>query len=349
MGAWIDQVNALGCLVVGMAIGLELRSRNSLSPCPACGAEVRGKKAHDRRGPIGTGDGAGWCCWSCSRKGGPVDLVSLKAFGAQLGAGDGRWKQLREYCEELGLLGTKPSVAIAAPTRIVRQFPPPWEVDAVWRSSISADLDSGVAWWLRSRKLAPSTIADLDLVRALRLPRPIPDWIYRGRRTWLELAPRYAAIVPLYDVSGEMVSIHARAVKSGNWSTQDKATSPRDYSTAGLVMANDCAREVLAGEHAAGKIAIAEGVPDFLTLTTSVSPMCAVFGVISGSWSAELAARIPEGARVLIATDQDVKAGEKYAREIAASLRGRCELRRWRAAGDVNEVGLAAGRIEEVA
>lgn len=352
MAAWIEQVNSLGVLVVGMALGLELRSRNSLSPCPACGAEHRGEKRRDLRGPIGTGDGAGWCCWACSAKGGAVDLVSLKAFGSQLGPGDERWKALRERCSDLGLLGTRPAAAALAPAKLERQVPPPWEVDAVWQSCTPVAGDREVSKWLVSRRLDLTRLDKLDLVRALSRS-PSPEWLKRGERTWWEARQRFRAIVPLWNAKGELASLHARAVAPGKWAVQDKATSPRGFSTAGLVIANAIGREIIAGvsryETDCAKVVIAEGVPDFLTLASSY-PTAGVIGVLSGSWNAELAVHIPTGKpkrRVLIATDQD-QDGEKYARAIVKSLAG-CAVGRWRAKGDVNEVGFAAGTVEEVA
>jgi len=52
---------------------------------------------------------------------------------------------------------------------------------------------------------------------------------------------------------------------------------------------------------------------------------------VSGSWSAAIAARIPNGSHVVIATDNDA-AGDKYAEIIAASLSGRVYLERRRQA-----------------
>lgn len=51
----------------------------------------------------------------------------------------------------------------------------------------------------------------------------------------------------------------------------------------------------------------------------------AVLGVLSGSWSQEVAARIPSGCRVIIRTHND-SAGQKYCREIAESLCDRCHV-----------------------
>lgn len=54
----------------------------------------------------------------------------------------------------------------------------------------------------------------------------------------------------------------------------------------------------------------------------------AVIGVVAGSWTAELAARIPNGARVLIMAPFDRK-GDECAAAIAATLVKKCQVRRW--------------------
>ena len=81
---------------------------------------------------------------------------------------------------------------------------------------------------------------------------------------------------------------------------------------------------------------VAEGEVDWLTFTilagidSGSENAPATFGISSGSWTKEIAARIPSGVRVLVATDLD-EAGDRYAEKVAASLAGRCQVRRWRA------------------
>jgi hypothetical protein len=74
-------------------------------------------------------------------------------------------------------------------------------------------------------------------------------------------------------------------------------------------------------------LVIAEGVPDFLTWPTRYSDRDesapAVIGVISGSWSDAIAARVPDGLRVAVRTHRD-DAGRGYASRICASLSPRC-------------------------
>jgi hypothetical protein len=75
-------------------------------------------------------------------------------------------------------------------------------------------------------------------------------------------------------------------------------------------------------------VIITEGAPDFLTVAThygctEYAP--AVLGVVSGSWSDELAARIPTECRVVVRVHRD-EAGAKYLAAIRRSLSGRCRV-----------------------
>jgi len=141
-------------------------------------------------------------------------------------------------------------------------------------------------------------------------------------------------IVPLYDAHGAWRSVHARAIVD----TRPKSVSPTGLEVRGLIMADQWARRLLAGEtsaiehaHAHGLL-VTEGVPDWLTW--QVSGEHAVFGVLSGSWTQAIADRIPNHCKVTIATHRDA-AGDKYAQQIKATLEARAradviELRRWR-------------------
>ena len=53
-----------------------------------------------------------------------------------------------------------------------------------------------------------------------------------------------------------------------------------------------------------------------------------MLGIVAGSWQPEIAARVPDGARVVLAVDHD-ETGEKYTATIAASLGERVTLLRW--------------------
>lgn len=113
---------------------------------------------------------------------------------------------------------------------------------------------------------------------------------------------------------------------------------------AGLVMADPMALALLRGTREDdgvrwdGRVVIVEGEPDLWAVAASGSNRIqrhadglfktfAAFAVEAGSWTAELASRIPDRARVLIWTDLD-DAGDQYAAAVNASLTHRCDILR---------------------
>jgi microcystin degradation protein MlrC len=96
------------------------------------------------------------------------------------------------------------------------------------------------------------------------------------------------------------------------------------------------ARMLIGGAWQPRQVWIAEGVPDFLTLASDFNEAddeSAMLAVVSGSWSHEIADRIPDGCRVVVATHND-DAGDQYAAEIAGTLRSRRQLFRWTLVGE---------------
>lgn len=95
-------------------------------------------------------------------------------------------------------------------------------------------------------------------------------------------------------------------------------------------MADELGAAMLAGTFVPKRVAIVEGEPDFLTVATRRhSELTATIGIVSGSWSSAFAAKVPLGVTVFLRTDQD-RAGEEYAKEIAATLHHGRFIRRWR-------------------
>lgn len=78
-----------------------------------------------------------------------------------------------------------------------------------------------------------------------------------------------------------------------------------------------------------GRLIVVEGEPDYLTWAGRCEGqrMTAVLGITSGAWTPDLAARIPNGSRVIVRTDLD-DTGNKYAEAIRASLMPRCKILR---------------------
>ena len=94
------------------------------------------------------------------------------------------------------------------------------------------------------------------------------------------------------------------------------------------------------------EVVIVEGETDFLCAASSHAgedKIRAVFGISSGAWTDAHAIAIPEGAAVIIATDNDT-AGDKYAEKIRGTL-GKGRSRRWtpNEGKDVCDAGGLAG------
>jgi hypothetical protein len=214
-----------------------------------------------------------------------------------------------------------------------RTPPPETEVNELWARTarpLSEVPEVAEAW--AARKIDVAQVEKLKLARALPSGAGVPAWA----RSWAS----HRLIVPMYDAAGRLASLHARRP-----ATDPKALSPTGHAIKGLVFANPLGLLMLEGkpfgEKAAHReLAIVEGVPDFLTLATRGR---AVLGVISGSWNATVAKRVPSGARVLVATHGDGP-GNKYAEQIRKSLGRRCEV--LRKAADWNDL-LQAGELPE--
>jgi hypothetical protein len=114
-----------------------------------------------------------------------------------------------------------------------------------------------------------------------------------------------------------MTSVHARSIRAIAPMSRAKGASPSGFETAGLVMANVEATRWLRGEAQLEQLDIVEGVPDFLFASTMTCG--AVVGIVSGSWSNDLAARIPASAWLAIRTHDD-PAGAQYASQIVRSV-----------------------------
>jgi hypothetical protein len=220
-------------------------------------------------------------------------------------------------------------------------------------------------WLAKHRKLDPLSIAALHLARIL--PPSLPEWpawiptLGLPKQKWLGI---YRLVTPLYDATGLLRALRFRAVdrwwREGTWMPPKgchhdaqgslfygsqrlpKALSPRG-GTRGLVMADPIAQSLLAGQRQDaigvawdGWVLITEGEPDWWAVCTprerflEASHQKKTFAAISveaGSWTPEIAHRIPDGAHIRIWTDHD-DAGEKYAATIHDTLKNRCDVQR---------------------
>lgn len=266
-------------------------------------------------------------CFGCDQ-GGDVFSLAAAALGLDVRADFGRVAQ--ELAARCGLADSAPPPP--PPRRLAPPRPPPLvEVGALWAQCLPVWENPELARaLLEFRGLDPAVIGDRDLARTLPPDGSLPGWARFNGRTWRDSG--HLLIVPLCDALGEIQSLHARSLRPG---ADPKGLSPAGHASAGLILACPLARQVLGGgipawwrHPAPPAFIVAEGVPDFLTVACRYGEMeyaPATVGVLSGAWSGEVAARIPDRCRVVIRTHAD-EAGRKYQAEIAASLCRRCRV-----------------------
>jgi Toprim-like/CHC2 zinc finger len=236
---------------------------------------------------------------------------------------------------------TPAPILVAAPV-----YPPAAELAALLNACttqstsselVSPYLDEILMSYLQSRAIDAQTAVARGLVYQLPSSATVPAWATCGR-PWSQSGHRL--LCPLYDHHGELRSV--RAWRPGE--TAPKRVAPKGFSTSGLVLADVWGQAMLRGEASPSKVIITEGEPDFFTIATGgmlLDERPAVLGVASGSWTSDIAARVPNGCEVRIATDND-EAGDRYAAEIATTLKHRCTVHRVRLRADLNDVAQGA-------
>jgi len=335
---WIDRMRAVSVAAVAGEVGLstdfpETPSALTAGPCPACGARTRHPKRRDRRGALGIpkDSSGGWHCFECEQSGDAIDLVSFHVGGRRFrDLGDEDKTAVRARCERfLGTVGSAPRVTRSAAAQLAPTYPDRAEVAAVWGRAHSLLLaDDCVGHWCEGeRGLSVVDLARLDLARQLDECAGLPAWAGGGDpwRPWPAMG--LDLVVPLFDAKGEPRSLLFRKTSQGG---RFKSAGAKGYQRAGLV--NGVGRHLLKYGLIAPdpqlQVVVVEGEMDFLSACLRWAPGdCerAVFGIVAGSWSDQVAARVPDGATVIVATDPDEE-GSKYARRIASTLSARCTV-----------------------
>lgn len=246
------------------------------------------------------------------------------------------------------------------------EYPPQDEVARLWEQSMPIDEHPQAAAWAASRGLdlgRLSTPREFPIARALRkfvtgvvvgasgltvtqdrpTPLTLPRWASIGSpppqrpRSWADTG--YQVIIPCFDAAGTMRSFRARWIES-EAPPLGKAIPPSGYEARGLVMANLPGLWLLrfgkwpdTATTRNRQLWIVEGEPDTLTIAdlirTTKDDQRAVWGLYNGSWTAELAARVPGDTDVVLGIHDD-PAGRVYTDKVDRSLHGRVCLRQHR-------------------
>jgi hypothetical protein len=269
----------------------------------------------------------------------------IEARGVAMDARRGRSYSAKQYAEEIAgcslvdlmaRFGRASSTPTAAkPQReqpTARNIAP--EARALWASAIAVDEDGEASAWLRSRGLDVGRVVDADVARAIPVGAHLPSWAKCKGVSWDRA---YRLVTPLRNERGEIVNLHARRIVGND--ELPKTASAAGVTTRGQVLANNLGRGLLVGYDGARKlveaitaetsrpaVVVVEGLPSFLAWAIDASDADvhapAVLGILAGSWCGELAARIPDGTRVLVDVDSD-EAGAHYLEQIVSTLQER--------------------------
>jgi Toprim-like len=283
-----------------------------------------------------------WQCFTGCGGGDGLDLIAaLEGIDAKAD-----FPRLLAVAAELA--GVDPAEHGAPRRRATRRWQPPppepptypyredvlalWDAGRSMRNGERRTLSAEVGDWLTRRGIdghaayRAGVVVPLDAVPCLPHaegdhPPAMPQWA----RRWF--ASGYRALFALYDEAGMLRSVRARHVLPDAKPDRPKTLAPKGFNVAGLVLATLAAVRWLRGYDELGRLVILEGETDLLTAMQAWPQFPAVGLVSAASWTDAMAAKVPDGARVLVATDHD-KTGDTYASVIAASLHGRCDLRR---------------------
>lgn len=347
--SWLDDVRGTPVSEVAERLGYKMRRHASSSSCecPACGAERRHTRSADRRGAVGVPHANPWA-WRCFQCEAGVDAVDFASWHL----GDSRFAGLcaERKAEVQSFFGHGTEFRATAPRRPpaptsapVSNYPAEAEVASMWASCLQLDLDPVVMAYLAYRGISPvAKLVEHNCARALPDGAECPEWAHFGAHAWSRTGHRL--IVPLYDSIGRMRSLIARSVEKD---PLRKSLGARGKQRGGLLMAGTFGRAMLQYGPSQRwhrddrmRVSVYEGEIDLLRAVANgedadlkrgprAASFRAALGIFSGSFTPGVAARLPSGARVIIATDADDQ-GDKYARDIRALIGERCAFQRVR-------------------
>lgn len=327
---WCEELRGVSCVEVAAAFGMTVR-RKALSKCPACqsAADGAGKLYRDRAGR------ERWRCFRCDVGGDALDLVSWVLFGERLRelSRDQQW-EVRSWFVAKGHLNDVVERSTCPPTP--RSLTPPTRPSEVARRLAPLEVldrclpvtaDPEVRAFLEHRGLDPLAVKAEQLALALPAHAPVPRSLVVRGRAWTQ---GWRCLLRTYDETGRLASLRGRWVRGqppARGLPKAVAAALGPGSSKGAVMANAAAQKLLRqGAQASAPVVVVEGETDFLTWA-SLRPELPVIGIWAGAWTPGLAARVPDGATVVIRTDNDA-AGDRYAQAVHGTLHPRCRILR---------------------
>ena len=219
----------------------------------------------------------------------------------------------------------RPRIIDSPPAR-----PPVAELAALWRSCGPISSDEEVKAWMDECGICAQRVRDADLARVLPKDAVLPRWARYRSIPWS--SGGYRVVVPLYGATGEKEALYARSLAPLRPSSLSTRSTPPAVGHRGLVMANRIGREMLRTGRlpdppAWSTAVVVGGAADFLEWASSFPTWNApvVLGMVPGTWTPELAARIPSETRVIVRVFRN-PITERYAHRLQLLLGQRCEV-----------------------
>jgi hypothetical protein len=215
----------------------------------------------------------------------------------------------------------------------------PGELEAVWSAAHPLSSDPAAVRYCERRSFSVEQLEHADLFRVLPDGCELPRWAW-GKKWGCWSESGYRLLCRQFDSRGRLAGLRARSLLEDLPEGWPKAVAPAGASVRGLVMADEGGQRLLRGElevispaileHEDGSkefrgpvVVVVEGETDLAAWVTLLPGLEdgpeAVLGLVSGSWSEGLAARVPEGSCLYIRTDLD-SAGHSYAGRIAQKI-----------------------------
>lgn len=345
---WILRCRALSVADIASKFGEVTRATSEHHcACPSCGAEKRHTKRGDRRGAvrIPNGDRTGWHCIQCEANGDAIDFVAYELHGLRYRElSDASKAEVRGWfvldqgdLASLPLQRARKRPSGPAVANAFASYPPRHEVEAFWEACQPIDGDADVLAYLAYRDIKPGNLIEHEACKALPRTGQLPDWARLGSATWTETGHRI--VIPLFDWRGDLRSVIARSIELD---AGVKSAGVPGYHRRGLIMAGTYGRQMLVSGPAGYlhrlenyRLTVLEGEINWLrgigrgedTLIEERFQPAAIrgaVGIFSGSFTEDVASRVPDRTQVVIATDDD-KQGHEYGARIQKTLGGRVD------------------------
>jgi hypothetical protein len=199
----------------------------------------------------------------------------------------------------------------------------------LWESCVPIEKDHEVLSWMVACDIDPDSVGP-NMARALPRNIRLPQWACYGTQPWN--AAGWRLILPLYNARGRMESVYARALRPIMLGTIRTGQSfPVVDGAAGKIMANEIGLRLLEraswpGDSSWRTVILTGGAVDFLEWSSAVRGQGpAVLGIVPGSWTEQVASRIPDGTRIVVRAHKNPIAG-RYAHRVQEALASRCEV-----------------------